>query len=62
MSPVGPYLALSVPGLAEGRPSLLIGDRVILSASHDAGLEYEGYVHEVCDMIFSTSVLLGFSK
>ena len=47
----GDHLALTVPGLSEGRPSVLIGDRVILS---DGGLlqaspQYEGFVHEVCD-------------
>lgn len=46
---VGDLLGLSVPGLAEGRPSLLIGDRVILSVSggsHNAP-KYEGFIHEV---------------
>lgn len=45
---VGEYLALEVPGLAEGRPSILIGDKVILSVPYDPeGPSYEGYVHEV---------------
>lgn len=30
MKRCGPYLSLEVPGLAEGRPSLLIGDRAII--------------------------------
>ena len=49
MRPVGEYLALKVPGLAEGRPSLLVGDRVILSDSEVAGYapSYEGFIHEV---------------
>lgn len=49
LRPAGEYLALKVPGLAEGRPSLLIGDRVILSDYEVAGNapSYEGYIHEV---------------
>ena len=26
----GPYFSLSVPGLSEGRPSLLVGDKIIV--------------------------------
>ena len=48
LHPVGEYLALTVPGLAEGRPSVLIGDKIILySPSDPDGPSYEGYVHEV---------------
>nr|ALD16257.1 Moloney leukemia virus 10-like 1-like protein [Macrostomum lignano] len=61
LEPAGPgrqYLALEVPGLAEGRPSLLFGDKV--RARPNASLQqlealnsrpadpgYEGYVHEL---------------
>ena len=29
----GPFLALDVPGLAEGRPSLLLGDKILTRLS-----------------------------
>ncbi|XP_077977756.1 uncharacterized protein LOC144433319 [Glandiceps talaboti] len=49
LKPVYGYLALEVPGLAEGRPSVMIGDKVILSIPDGQAScpEYEGYVHEV---------------
>ena len=49
LRPVREYLALTVPGLAEGRPSLLVGDRVILSepSLSDHSPQYEGYVHDM---------------
>lgn len=56
----GEYLSLDVPGLAEGRPSLLLGDRVIVSY-HDKGTDsptYEGYVHE----IHADKILLKFNE
>ncbi|GIL89998.1 hypothetical protein Vretimale_18008 [Volvox reticuliferus] len=42
-------LALEVPGLAENRPSVLKGDRVLVSPSDGSshGREYAGYVHVV---------------
>ncbi|KAK3769722.1 hypothetical protein RRG08_004971 [Elysia crispata] len=54
LHPVGEYLALTVPGLAEGRPSVLIGDKIILySPSDPDGPSYEGYVHELtCTDVF----------
>ncbi|XP_019633304.1 PREDICTED: RNA helicase Mov10l1-like [Branchiostoma belcheri] len=49
LQPCGEYLSLTVPGLAEGRPSVLIGDKVVLTApgAGDCSPSYEGYVHEV---------------
>ena len=47
--PVGEYLFLSVPGVAEGLPNVLSGDSVIASdvtAPHDSP-EYQGFIHEV---------------
>ncbi|XP_014786677.1 RNA helicase Mov10l1 isoform X1 [Octopus bimaculoides] len=45
---VGEYLSLKVPGLAEGRPSVLVGDRVYLSTpGAEGGPVFEGIVHEV---------------
>lgn len=52
MRKIGEYLGLKVPGLAEGRPSVLIGDRVMLTDPGDPdGPCYEGCVHEVRTII-----------
>lgn len=60
LSPRGEYLSLSVPGLAERRPSLMVGDTVLVSSPclspGEGELHYEGYVHEV----LHTQVLLKF--
>jgi len=43
------FLSLTVPGLAEGRPSLLLGDKIVasLTGSSSDSPKYEGYIHEV---------------
>ena len=40
---------MSVPGVAEGLPSVIVGDCVILSdvTMPDDSPQYQGYVHEV---------------
>ena len=45
MRPRKEFLSLEVPGLAEGRPSVLTGDKIIVT--HPNCNRYEGFVHEV---------------
>ena len=55
LRPRGQYLGLEVPGLAEGRPSLLLGDRVVATVAiqeeeeeeRGGGRYWEGFIHEV---------------
>ena len=57
--PQGQYLSLDVPGLAEKRPSLALGDTAIASLSGDPNAQaYEGCIHDVR----SKSVLLLFDQ
>ncbi|XP_049807709.1 probable RNA helicase armi isoform X2 [Schistocerca nitens] len=56
--PGAEFLALEVPGLAEKRPSLLVGDKAIAGLSSNKGMEYEGFVHEV----YQREVWLKFNK
>ncbi|CAI5968583.1 unnamed protein product [Closterium sp. NIES-65] len=48
---VSEFYQLTVPGLAEKRPSVLLGDRVYLTFANEAGarrrIEYQGFVHRV---------------
>lgn len=56
----GEFLALEVPGLAEKRPSLLIGDKAIVSFNWDSSrgeIKYEGCIHQVKN----SEVLLKFN-
>ena len=53
----GPYLALEVPGLAEKRPSLTIGDTAIAFRNSEEK-KFEGCIHEVR----SKSILLMFDE
>nr|XP_012147148.1 PREDICTED: probable RNA helicase armi isoform X1 [Megachile rotundata] len=49
----GEYLVMQVPGLAEKRPSLLVGDRAIVSFRWDNSegqLKYEGFIHKITNL------------
>lgn len=49
----GEYLVMEVPGLAEKRPSLLVGDRAIVSFKWDSSqgkLKYEGFIHKITNL------------
>ncbi|KAG1667087.1 RNA helicase Mov10l1 [Nymphon striatum] len=55
----GEYIALVVPNLAERRPSLLIGDRIILTnPGNSNGPAFEGYIHQLS----SNEVFLKFKE
>ncbi|XP_020501549.1 RNA helicase Mov10l1 [Labrus bergylta] len=58
------YLHLEVLGLAEGRPSLYIGDRIVLKKPRSDGLvmEYVGYVTEINNEDVSLRVNLDFQR
>ncbi|XP_043665275.1 RNA helicase Mov10l1-like isoform X1 [Vespula pensylvanica] len=61
MKHCGDYLSLKVVGLAEKRPSLLIGDKAIVSFKwdkHQGKLKYEGYIHKMTN----TEIFLKFNK
>ncbi|XP_066587433.1 probable RNA helicase armi [Prorops nasuta] len=55
------FLILTVPGLAENRPSLIPGDRAIVSFKWDQSggkCKYEGFIHKIS----SSEIYLKFSK
>ena len=61
-------LALKVPGLAEKRPSILVGDSVMVQKLNPTGARstvYQGYVHAIKDLSvelkFDSSLHLQFS-
>ena len=47
--PQGIYMKLDVPGLAEGRPTLMPGDKMTATSpvSFSSTPQYEGIIHEV---------------
>lgn len=48
LQPKGEYLSLEVVGLAEGRPSLIVGDKAILVPPYNkCNFAFEGCIHEV---------------
>ncbi|XP_076658153.1 putative RNA helicase armitage isoform X2 [Halictus rubicundus] len=61
LRPCGEYLVMEVPGLAEKRPSLIIGDRAIVSFKWDSSQgskKYEGFIHKVT----SSEIFLKFNQ
>ncbi|XP_031841973.1 putative RNA helicase armitage isoform X2 [Nomia melanderi] len=61
MRPSGEYLVMQVPGLAEKRPSLIVGDRAIVSFKWDNSQgkrKYEGFIHKVT----SSEIFLKFNE
>uniref|UniRef100_A0A7N6AM39 RNA helicase n=1 Tax=Anabas testudineus TaxID=64144 RepID=A0A7N6AM39_ANATE len=58
------YLHLEVMGLSEGRPSLNVGDRIVLKKpqSHDVVMEYISYVTEINDEDVSLRVNSEFQR
>ncbi|KAJ9583516.1 hypothetical protein L9F63_022134 [Diploptera punctata] len=60
--PSGEFLALAIPGLAERRPSLLLGDKVIATnpfeEQDERRVEYEGFIHKV----FSSEIWVKFNS
>uniref|UniRef100_A0A8B9JV92 RNA helicase n=1 Tax=Astyanax mexicanus TaxID=7994 RepID=A0A8B9JV92_ASTMX len=58
------YLHLEVPGLCEGRPSLFIGDKVVLRKPCSGGfvVEYIGYVTEISEEDVSLRVNKDFQQ
>jgi hypothetical protein len=54
---VGEFLSLDVPGLAEKRPSLMLGDSAVICVQGQT-TRFEGFVHEVR----SATVLLKFDR
>ncbi|XP_068595015.1 RNA helicase Mov10l1 [Brachionichthys hirsutus] len=58
------YLLLEVPGLTEGRPSVNIGDRIVLKKQQHAGVVMEcvAYVMEISDNDLSLKVNSDFHR